>query len=121
MTIETEGLIQFGVLWAAQGTDEFSVPRIIAPVQFRCRWELGVVLTNSPLNNNYRITGQAFVDRPIPLESIVWQGKLSERPPIPVPLMQVIDYREVPDDKCRNFRRTIILTAWSDKLPPAIT
>lgn len=121
MNLEEDDLIHFGVLWSVQGADEFGVQRVVAPVEFICRWRLGSTLVDSPTSNTKRIVGSAAVAQEIPLGAIVWRGRLADLPPAPTPLMQVSDYKVTDDVKGRNSRKRIILTAWNSKLPPAVT
>lgn len=120
MELERDDLVQYGVLWATAGSNELGEQRILAPIEFRCRWELGSILVDSPISNAYRTVGRATVDRQIGLESIVWKGKLTDLHIPYVGLMQVVDYREVPDVKGMHVRRTVILASWNGSLPPAV-
>lgn len=110
---------QYGVLWAASGSDEFGQLQITQPVEFSARWELGAILSDSPLASTHRLVGRAFVDRVIPLESIVWKGTLEDYRLLNEPgdLMQVVDYAEVPNVKANRILRTVLLTAWNSQLP----
>lgn len=120
MNLELDDLLQYGVMWATAGSSEDGSQRVVAPVEIRCRWELGSILVDSSLANNYQIAGRVFVDRVIALQSILWMGKLKDKPASPEPLVQVVDFKEKWDVKCRYARRTVIIAAWNGQLPPAI-
>jgi hypothetical protein len=120
MNLETDDLLHYGVMWSVQGADSFGVPRVSAPVEFRCRWQLGKGVANSSSSNVHNLVGKAAVDQVIPLEVIVWKGRLEDLPSTPENLMEVVGYKESEDIKCENVRRTIMLSAWNGRLPAGV-
>jgi hypothetical protein len=111
---------EYGVYWESLGADNYGQARVKQPVEFRCRWELGATLIDSPLANIHNIAGRAFVDREIPVQSIVWRGKLEDLDGELEGLMQVVDYGEVSDVKGLSPRRNILLIRWHGQLPNAV-
>lgn len=121
MSNSFKDLNQPGVLWLFTGKpDDFGRPRVLQPKEIKCRWELGSQVIDSPLANTERIVGRVFVDRYVPVQSLLAQGDISIVQNPPYQLMKVLDYSEISDVKGKEPRRFVLVGAWDDALPEAV-
>ena len=123
MPLETDDLVQDGVLWPVQGADGFGAQRVGSPVPFKARWQLGDLAVSSAVSNVHRVVGTAAVDRLMKVESIVFKGTMAEylaTQPLLIELMQVVSIKTTPDVKGHNNRYHVVLGPWNGNLPPAI-
>ena len=99
----------------------YGKPRISSPQQLYVRWEEGISLNLSPETAKEPVTATVFTDRPVPIRSILWKGKVEELPDKNDDLHQVLVVKYTPDIKGRNIRHTLFLGKSSDTLPTAIS
>ncbi len=107
--IETDCRTQFVVLEAATGVDDYGENTRAAPVEIKVRWELGKTEAVDSLGNTIGIDVIAVVDRVIAIGSTLWLGRIADYPATPLGAQEVIDYKEIPDTKGREFRRVVLL------------
>lgn len=117
MNLEQADLHQKAVLWTAHGDDRYGTFKIDLPVEINVRWEKGTRENLNPTTSAVAVTGRVFVDRAIPLKSILWLGKLVDLPSPKRDLVQVVDYSEIPDVKNRHARREVSVIAYNETLP----
>ncbi len=114
--IETDCREQFAVLVAATGVDGYGDNTGAVAIEIKVRWELGKTEAVDSLGNTIGIDVVAVVDRVIKVGSTLWQGRLADYPASPANLKQVVDYKETPDIKGREFRRVVLLRKMSDEV-----
>lgn len=118
--LEVSDLKQKAVLWANNGLDDYGQPKVSAPVEINVRWVWSKELNETPTESGEVIVGEVAVDRVIEAESILWLGTLASLPATKTDLCKVVGYRETPDVKGRNPRRSVTIVKFNDTLP-AIT
>lgn len=119
---ETSSLHDYAVVWEASGYDENGETIISAPVEIRCRWENAQSSVVSPDGRVIGVEAIAVVTEDIKADSIIWQGRYSDRPTTSVsadqnPLMQVIATSKIEDVRGRVTRRVLKLQRYRSNLP----
>jgi len=117
-SIETIGLNDFAVLWAASTLDSYGKPKISAAIEISVRWEGRSQDSTDPNNSIEAAPVEVFVDRAIASGSIMWHGRLQDLPASPTNLFEVIASDYIPDVKCRNTQRTVTLAKYNISLLP---
>ncbi len=121
---ETMDLNDWLVLWEKAGNDGYGNPTLAAPVQIRCRWIEGQTEFTGPNGVPIAINATIVVARDIPVDSIVWKGRLQDMPGtgyVPTGgLMQIKGKRTTDDIKGRNTRRTVMAARFNDTLPARV-
>lgn len=114
---------QKAVLWARTGTDDYGQPIVAAPVEIDVRWD-GPTRREvlDAQGNTIAIDAEVSCIQTIKVGSVMWLGKLTDwygtgSAGTEVGLMEVKLYREVPDIKGREIRRTVSLMRLNDTLP----
>jgi hypothetical protein len=122
--IETAFRHQHVVAWMRNGTNQDGEPTVAPPIQLRVR--LSKNQQELPDTDGRTIISQAnaVVDRPLPLGSILWEGKLADwvmaDPNAPRQLYEVMRASEVPSITGRRFRRIVHLGFYKSKLPKVV-
>ncbi len=119
-SIETTGLNDYAVLWAASTLDGYGKAKINAAVEINVRWEGRVQDSTNPNSGVESTPVEVFVDRAIETGSIMWHGRLQDLPDSPTNLFEVISSDYIPDLKCRNIQRTVVLAKYNNSLLPDI-
>jgi len=114
---EVASLKQRAVLWTPNGVNRFGENTLAAPVEIRCRWEETTGERIDPQSGAIKSTGSIKVDRVIPVDSILWLGKLVDVPSDPKDLRQVISFNQIPDIKGRISERSVTVMRLSTALP----
>lgn len=119
MPIETADLHQKAVLLSASGYDDYGEHKVGTAVEINVRWESGQREALDPSGATIAADALVFVDRAIPIGSILWLGTLAAYKALATKsnLMEVINYREIPDLKARHYRREVTVMRYSDELP----
>ena len=119
---ETSALRDYAVLWTNVGNDNYGEPVVgVIPVEIRCRWESGIGEQLSPLTGALQeTTTLVWVDRDIPVDSIMWHGRLKDLPNPTSDLREVIEFDKIPDIKGRRFTRVVKLIKFGGKLPKVV-
>ncbi len=115
--LEISSLNQKAVLYTLSRYDADGDVVLSNPVELSVRKELGSPLAINPIGATIEFDVALWVDQEITLGSVVWLGALADLPGVPTNLKEVVDYREMPDIKGRNFERIILLNAWNNTLP----
>jgi hypothetical protein len=111
MTVETTGLRQKAVLWAATGRyDVKGEPLLAAPIEIPVRWEETNRVINGPDDEPITLSAMVDVDRVIALNSQMRLGALDNLPTPLDTLMSVVTADHTPDIKGRHFQRSVSLT-----------
>ena len=108
MPLGTDNLNQKAVLWLKTGVNQFNQDTYGEPEEIPCRWEDRddqVKLDSGELIN---ATARIMVAQVIPLESILWLGKLVDLPDYPSDLHEVVLTRNTPSLDGMNYQRTIV-------------
>lgn len=90
------------------------------PLEIDCRWEWGQSEMIDPAGTTVAVDAMVVVDRRIEIGSQMWLGLMKDLPPgtsfvdQPNELMWVAVYYEIPDDKGREFFRTVGLRRLRD-------
>lgn len=110
-------LNQKAVLWAKTGTDNYGNPTVSAAKEIPVRWieDEGEMLDAE--GDRIRFDVKLVVDRVLVIGSIVRQGTKASLPSPPDSLYQVVGFREVPNIKGDDIRRTAMLIRYSNTLP----
>jgi hypothetical protein len=119
--IETQDRYQKAVLWQSSGYDDYGKYLRLAPIELSVRWEEGRRQSSSPEDTVIAIDATVFVDREIPIGSIMWKGKQKDLPASPTGLKEVVSYKEVPDIKGRVSQRSVSLARYNEQLPDLAT
>ena len=122
--IANRWLKQDAVLWAVKtGTDidADGNSKVSAAEGIKVRWERSVQEAVTSDATTTAISSTVFVDRVVNEGSILWLGSIKTIPSTPTPLLEVVNYSEIPDLKGRRFTRTVTLRAWGrDTLPTIV-
>lgn len=113
--LETDCREQFAVYEEATGKDDYNQQTRAAAVELKVRWELTRSQIIDAAGNTIAIDAFVVVDRVIVEGSTMWLGRLADYPDDPANLKEVVVYKEVPDIKGRNTRRTVLLRKYSDE------
>lgn len=112
---------QRAVLWAATGVDRQGVSILAQGIELFVRWESGNRTTRKNIGT---VDMKLFVDRKIPLGSVMWLGKLADLPdPNSVPafdgveLFEVIEYQFFPYLKGRDMVQNVLLMRKDAQIP----
>ena len=116
--METAFRTQYVVLWTGGSLDNYGQYQVASPVEIKVRWEDTQEEIEDPAGGTIITSSRVVIDRVITVGSIMWKGKLDDLPSSPTNLKRVVSYIEVPDIKGRSSRRVVLLTAYSDTLPP---
>ena len=117
-TLETDCLNQKAVYWAKNSKpDDFGEVTVDAGIEIKVRWEVGNQEVADPQGRTIGIESLVVVDRDISVGSILWLGTIADIANPPVDLRQVVIFNSIPDDKGRNFRRTVGVIRYSNSLP----
>jgi len=114
---EVRNLNDYAVLWETSSTDGYGRFKLSAPVEIRVRWEGTTSESTDPQNTVQAVPTEVFVDREIPIDSILWHGRLRDIPTAPTNLMKVTGSDATPDIKNRFTQRTVELTRYGNLLP----
>lgn len=116
--VETFERRQKAQYWAYSGVDGHGDPTVSAVATLTVRWEWGRREGMDALGNTIALDATVFVDREIPINSIMWRGTAAELAATTSPTYYIVtDYRETPDLKNRNFRREVTLMRHGNSLP----
>ena len=108
---EVSDLRQKAVLLAATGKADTHGEFLVGAAQeISVRWSFDRRETRDPEGQSIAIDAVAAVAVAIPIGSRLWLGKLANfTGEANHTMMTVVNYREVPDLKARNFRRSVDL------------
>lgn len=88
-SVEIFDCVDYAVLWEATGIDAYGVVKVASPVQIRCRWNDSPRDSNESQSHKVGITVKISALQSIPMQSVLWHGKLVDLPVIPTDLCQV--------------------------------
>jgi hypothetical protein len=116
--LETTGLTQKAVLWEfSGGVDDYGKACVDGPKEIDVRWEHTRKKSASSETDAEQVVARIIVDRLIAPNSLLWRGKIVDLPPDPKDLVKVVEYREIPDVKGRNLRRSVFVSKYSNNIP----
>ena len=119
--IANRWLKQDAVLWPViTGTDidADGNQKVSAAIGIKVHWERSVQEAVTSDATPTAISSTVIVDRVVNEGSILWLGSIKTIPGTPTPLLEVVNYSEIPDLKGRRFTRIVTLRAWGrDTLP----
>lgn len=104
---ESAELNQYAVLWSVVGTTAYGDPTFASPVEIRVRWEDSYGEKLDPESGAIKAPATIVVSHRIVVDSLLWLGRLKDLPSPPQNIRQVINYKEIPDVKGREFRREV--------------
>lgn len=113
-SITTSHRHQKAVLYIANGTDRNGEVKVDPPIEIDVRWQTVRKEITDTLGNTIELDSQAVVSQLIPIDSLMWLGKLLELPSPVTNLRQVKVYTEVSDMRNRGIRRVVGLAKYSD-------
>lgn len=118
---ELSSLLQEAVLWAYNGKDNWGRVEVTQPVEVMVRRVKAVGRQQSSTTDTQTDTGTMYqIDREVPLNSLLWFGKLCDLPTVPTPLNLVKNYMETPDVKDRECVRSVTLVRYAETLPQIV-
>jgi len=117
LSVETCGLLQDAVLWLIEGTDTYGRKKVGLPEQIAVRWEKGLVLNLLPTSSSEQVESTVFVDREIPIGSLMWEGALDDLPDPLTDMRKVEHVKKIPDIKNRHTRHVVLLTRYHGDPP----
>jgi hypothetical protein len=124
MSSDATGLRQYAVMWTVAGRDRHGEITVAAPVEIRCRWLEGQVDSQDSQGNDIVWDAEAYVDRLVPPDSLLWLGRLAALPAdfglITGTIMQVKQYHAVPSVKATRVRHVVGLMRYKDS-PPVVS
>jgi hypothetical protein len=107
-------------LWEKTGDGEDGEPIVTDPIEIPVKWEDVKREVLLPNGTTIGTDATVFVNRLIPLGSIIWLGKLTDitgTDPPTSPTYQVVARDVVPDIKGRASDRTVGVIRFRDTLP----
>lgn len=113
---------QKALLWAASATDvtDAGARKVSAAIEINVRWEdVQTEITDSQ-GNVISVVAKVVMDRDVTLGSIMWLGTFETVASPPVNLKKVVAFSDIPDIKGRSFRKTIMLSRFSNTLPTIV-
>jgi hypothetical protein len=118
--LEVSDLVQKATLWpkSTASAGIFGNPRIGPRVEIDCKWQFKALLSSAANSLALSVVGTVWVDRAIPIESILRRGTVAE--PLEPTLYVVVAYSEIPDINCWEFRRSVMVSLWNDTLPEGV-
>ncbi len=117
MSQEDDYRFQKAILWTFAGYDGHGDVKVNAAVEIDVRWEERRRETLDADGNRITTDATVVVGQEIAVSSVMWLGALVDVTDPPVNLKQVVVYNSIPDDKGREFRRTVGLVKYSNELP----
>lgn len=113
---------QKAVLWKASGFTGFAERKVKAPVEIDCRWEEIQGQTIDAQGNPIKYDGTVFVSCDIPEESILWLGRIMDKPADAdiTYLREVIGTSETPNIKGTKFEKFVMVKTYKNKLPTLV-
>lgn len=121
MVVETSGLTEFAVLLpATDKPDSFGRPQIGPKEEVPARWELSKSLSGSNQQKTKPVVGLVFVDRPVPVGSILWRGRLLAWPGTSENLYEVVADETIVDIKGQDTEYTVAITNFKKALPQSV-
>jgi hypothetical protein len=118
--VETTGLEEKALYWEWAGTDKFGQPLVKRAVELSVKWTKHIGAAPGPQGGSAGADATITVDRPVVLDSVVWEGPLEEwnpNPPTPVMLYRVTGHGEVRDIKGREVSRQVTLARYGGTVP----
>lgn len=116
-SIEIFDCVDYMVLWEADGIDAYGVVKVLDPVEIRGRWNDSPKDANDAQGNKVSIIVRISALRDIPMESVLWHGKLVDLPIEPTDLCQVKSIDGGLDVHGLAERFEFGLTRFMDKVP----
>lgn len=122
-SIETAFRRQKAILFMKVGVDDYGQALVTdEPVEIDVRWNKKRGMLRDPQGNEVAIDGYAVVAQTIEVGSQMWLGELNDflgtgsgSAGYETEVMEVVDYKETPDIKNRNLRRTVALRKFRDE------
>lgn len=120
--LEHMDLREYAVLWEIARYDGNGQPLLVAPVEIRVRWEEGQTDMLDDMGQQIKVDGVLAVARDIVMDSLVWEGNLSDLngSPPPTNLYQVQFRVRAKDLKQRVTRYEFALKRFRDSLPDLV-
>lgn len=119
---ESANLVQRAVLWSFSNVDDYGNVVVNSPVEIRVRWEGATGQQLIPLTaSEMDVATTVYVDRYIPLRSLLWFGRLRDVPSPVTELGEVKNYNDTPDIKGRSVLKTVSIIRYGNSLPIVLT
>ena len=115
--IERRQLNQKAVLWAYNSTSADGSPLLAAPVEISVRWEHVLQTASGALGGGDPRSGSVFVADAVAIGSILWLGKLTDKPASPTDLYSIDSCDSVPNIKGRITQYSLAISWFGDTLP----
>lgn len=116
--LETTDLRQYAVLWAAAGQDVYGAPVVADGIEIKVRWLDKLSQAVDPTGNTIQTVAQVIASQLIPVQSILWLGRLCNIVGPPYPGLHIIVGDDnTPDIKNRNIRYEYKLMRYTQQLP----
>jgi hypothetical protein len=117
---EVRNLNDYAVLWEASSTDGYGRFKLSPPIEIGVRWEGSTNESVDPQNTVQLSLTEVFVDREVPIGSVLWHGRLRDLPTTPTNLMKVAGSDTTPDIKNRFTQYTVTLIRYGNALPEVV-
>ena len=110
---------QKAVLWAADGFDDYGVPKVDAAVEIDVRWDPNQSEAVDPQGNTIAVDATVVVGQDIAIGSRMWLGTLEDYNALATApqFMEVSRFDKTPNIKGRVFNRIVSLVNSSKELP----
>lgn len=113
-------LIHKAVLWLEAGATDYGDKAVGPANEINVRWE-GKTLNNPADPQRQKIAHDAvvFVDREIPIGSLLWKGAKDALPQNPVNMFRVVFYEEIEDLKGYSVERHVLVVKHPNQIKGA--
>lgn len=113
---------QKAVYWSFAGLDQYGNPTVNSAIELSVRWEYGIAQEIKPNTDPQAVDATVWVDREVPLGSMLRKGKLSELGAVDTPdkILEVIEYQEIPSVQATMFERIVLVRRFAETLPTVV-
>lgn len=116
-SVETFDCVDYAVLWEAIDYDNYAIVKVAEPIEIRVRWVDTETDGQDAEGNKITLSANVSAKQYIPMNSVLWHGRLANVTDPPTNLVQVKTCKATPDVKGRANRFEFTCTKFKDKLP----
>jgi hypothetical protein len=115
---------EYAVVWAPYGPgraafDNDGQPRVKEPEEVAATWDVSIRVSSASNTENQSKPSTVLTDTYVPVDSILWQGRLDDLPDKPTDLYKVVGVDKLNDVKGRLEIYNLTLARHSDSIPSA--